>query len=153
MQGELEDKKARLDIASRGAAELEAIKAEHSATLAQLKERHREEMYMLQASTLLKQNPYPPPPPFTSETPHFYLLYCEVKALVKNRPHRADKTISATPQLPALPTCAKDEGENRYIGLSSTLPTITQPMHSTTDSLHLVQFLARYVDTCRIPAK
>ena len=52
LQGELADKKARLDIASMGAAELEAIKAEHSATLAQLKERHREEMYMLQARIL-----------------------------------------------------------------------------------------------------
>jgi len=55
LQGELADKKARLEIASAGAAELDAIKASHGATLAQLKEKHREELYMLQAT--------PPPPP------------------------------------------------------------------------------------------
>lgn len=50
LQGELADKRQRLDLADRGAAELDAIKAEHSVVLSSLKEQHREEVYKLKVT-------------------------------------------------------------------------------------------------------
>ena len=50
LQGELVDRNSRLETAKRSVKDLEALKAEHAAAVAKLKEAHREEMYHLQAS-------------------------------------------------------------------------------------------------------
>ena len=49
LQGELVDRDSRLETANRGVKHLEALKGEHAAAVAKLKEAHREEMYLLQA--------------------------------------------------------------------------------------------------------